>query len=351
MLLHLTDSSPEPMRSQIARQLRNRILTGDLEEGRALPAAYRVAREHRVSPREVRRALEELAAEGFLRGGGDDGFVVAAVSAQRRRELALRRLADDLREQELSLKELEVARDIQRRLLPPAVVAGSGYCVASRSFPARFVAGDFFDVLQHGDGSVGIVVADVAGKGFGASLVMASVKAMTPFVADGRGVAETLRELNRRLCGELGRGQFVALAYARIAPATGVVELANAGMPDPFVVRPGAPPVAFEADGPRLPLGLRSEVPYRSARRTLAAGERLLLFSDGIPEARHPAGDPLGYDGLAHAIAGVAAQGSGRAGAQAWLDELLDEVQRRTGPALEDDWTAVLVDRGGEREG
>ena len=79
MLLHLTEQSPEPLRTQIARQLRGRILTGDLGEGSTLPEAHRVAREHRVNPRDVRQALEELVAEGFLRHSGDDAYVVAAV--------------------------------------------------------------------------------------------------------------------------------------------------------------------------------------------------------------------------------------------------------------------------------
>ncbi|MBZ5590304.1 MAG: GntR family transcriptional regulator [Acidobacteriia bacterium] len=151
MILHLTDNSPEPMRAQIARQLRGRILTGDVGEGSPLPESHRIAREHHVSPRDVRQAFEELAAEGLLRRDGADAFVVAAISAHRRRELAQRYLADDPREQELSVRELEVARDIQRRLLPPPLVLGNGYSVVSRSFPARFVAGDFYDVL-HGAG-------------------------------------------------------------------------------------------------------------------------------------------------------------------------------------------------------
>ena len=344
MLLHLAENSQEPLRTQIARQVRGRILTGDLGEGSALPEAHRVAREHRVNPRDVRQALEELAAEGLLRRSTGDAYVVASVSLRRRRDLAWRRLRDDLHEQELSLRELEVARDIQRRLLPPGLVAGDGYSVVSRSFPARFVAGDFYDVIRHADGSVGVVVADVAGKGFGASLIMASVKAMAPFIAAERDVAETLRELNRRLCRELGRGQFVALAYARFAPVTGVVELANAGMPDPFVVRESGTLSPLEAPGPRLPLGLRADVPYASATRTLEAGARVLMFSDGLAEARRATGDPLGYDGLAALLARVTGPGSGPGATETWLDGVLDEIQRETSPILDDDWTAVAVE-------
>ncbi len=247
------------------------------------------------------------------------------------------------------LRELELARDIQRRLLPPARVVCLGLTVTSRWLPARFVAGDFYDVLRHPDGGVGVVVADVAGKGIGASVIMASVKAMAPFIAAEHGVANTLRELNRRLCGELGKGQFVALAYARFSPDAATVELANAGMPDPFVIQDDGRPVPLEVPGPRLPLGIRAGVPYVSVTRPLAERARLLLFSDGIAEARRPSGEPMGYEGLAALLAGVAA-GAGQAAAGDWLDAVLDEVQRLTGPALDDDWTAVLVERRGRQE-
>ncbi len=350
MILHLTENSPEPMRSQIARQLRGKILTGDLQEGCPLPETHRVAREHRVSPRDLRRALEELVEEGLLQRNGDAEFRVAQVTPERRRALAERRLLDDLRAQELSLRELELARDIQRRLLPPPRIEGKGHTVISRSFPARFVAGDFYDVMRHADGSLGVVVADVAGKGFGASLVMASVKAMTPFIAAERSVAETLSELNRHLCAELGSGQFVALAYARVTPSTGIVELANAGMPDPFVVRRGGPVTALEVPGPRLPLGIRTELRHESVTHQLDRDSRLFLFSDGIPEALQPSGEPLGYDGLAGILVRSVVHPAPPLPAERWLDDILDEAQRATSPALDDDWTAVVVecDRDGE---
>ena len=351
MLLHLTENSPEPMRSQIARQLRGKILTGDLQEGRPLPETHRVAREHRVSRRDVRQALEELENEGLLEREAGAEFRVAVMTSNQRRALAQRRLLDDLREQELSLRELELARDIQRRLLPPPRVDGEGFTVVSRSFPARFVAGDFYDVLRHRDGSIGVVAADVAGKGFGASLIMASVKAMAPFIATERGVAGTLAELNRRLCAELGKGQFVALAYARITPVSGIVELANAGMPDPFIVRREGLVAALEVPGPRLPLGIRPDVAYASVTCRLGEGSRLLLFSDGIPEARRPSGEPLGYDGLTALIARSISSGAAPVPAERWLDGVLDEAQRATGPTLDDDWTAVVVECGPGGEG
>lgn len=359
MLLHLTDLSPEPIHSQIFRQVRARILSGALDEAEPLPPVATIAREHRVAATSVERAFADLVTEGLVSEIPAVGFEVARLSEhagdEHRRELARQRMFDALREQELSVKELELARDIQCRLLPPARVEGAGYVIGSRNDPARFVAGDFYDVIRHGDGTVSVVVADVAGKGVGASLIMASVKAVMPFVSSGRSVAETLGELNQKLRRELRRREFVALALARFDPMTGEVELANAGMPDPYQLdggrragdqgsppRPAARVRAIEVPGDRIPLGLRDHADYREMRFELEPGERLLMLSDGMPEAIVAGGAPLGYrrfEQLLRRAEGVEPD--------LWLDDLLERVRRRT-PAdrpRDDDWTALLLER------
>jgi len=232
-----------------------------------------------------------------------------------------------------------MARDVQRRLLPPSEMKGPGWEVAARCLPARVVAGDFYDVLPRADGSVDVVVADVAGKGFAASLIMASVKAMLPFVTAEDGVAESLAHLNRRLAAELGRGEFVALALARYCPSERRVELANGGAPDPYLVRPGQPPRPLSVPGPRLPLGVRPEVAYASRTVELADEESLLMLTDGLPEARDATGEPLGYQALESMLGEDPAAES----PSAWVAGLFDKVQQRTGRMPEDDWTAAML--------
>jgi hypothetical protein len=240
-----------------------------------------------------------------------------------------------LKEREYAEKELEVARSIQARLLPPPLIEGDGFVITARNLPAHFVAGDFYDVLRHEDGSVGIVIADVSGKGIGASLIMASVKAVLPFVANGA-VDETLRTLNHQLIGQLGPREFVALAYARFHPATGKLRIANAGMPDPYLLADGsATPIVVT--GERLPLGVRDDITYDSIEVQLGPHDRLLLVSDGIPEAPQANGDPFGYDALRATLAGMPP-------ADGWIDTLL-ERERGKVSAIDDDWTAVLLER------
>jgi hypothetical protein len=250
-----------------------------------------------------------------------------------------------LKEVEFAEKELQLARELQGRLLPPPAVDGDGYRVGARNLAARMVAGDFYDSFLLPEGAVGVAVGDVAGKGMAAALIMASVKAMLPLVAAGRSAAETLRELNRRLAEELAGREFVALAFARFETASGQVELANAGLPDPYLLAAGAPPAPQVVPGPRLPLGVRSEVAYRSLALRLAPGDRLLLLSDGLAEAPAVGGEPLGYGALAGLLAADEG-GDGRGETPlAWIDRLLERVRGATQPVLEDDWTALLLER------
>jgi len=339
LLLHLVPDDPEPLREQIARQLRSRIVRGELSAGEPLPGHRQLAREHRVAPSTVEAAYELLASDGLLTGEPADEVRVATLDPERRRDLVERLQLEKLVAQELGRRELEMARDVQRRLLPPSEVAGPGWEVAARCLPARVVAGDFYDILRHADGRVDVVVADVAGKGFAASLIMASVKAMLPFVNADGGVADLLVRLNRRLALELGRGEFVALVVARYSPSERLVELANAGAPDPYLMRPGQPPQPLSVPGPRLPLGVREQVAYASRTVEVAADDRLLLLSDGLPEARDTAGDPLGYEALESMLGREPSTGS----PSSWLSGLFDAVQRRTVRAPEDDWTAAML--------
>ena len=339
LFLHLAPGDPEPVREQIARQIRDRIVRGELSAGLVLPGHRQVARQYRVAPSTVETAYDVLVNEGLLTAANEDEVVVARLEPERRRDLVERLQLEQLVAQELGRRELEMARDVQRRLLPPSETTGPGWDVAARCVPARVVAGDFYDVLRHADGSVDVAVADVAGKGFAASLIMASVKAMLPFVTAEGTVSEALADLNRRLALELGRGEFVALTLARYRPTERVVELSNAGAPDPYLIRPGRLPLSLSVPGPRLPLGVRGEVAYASRTVEVSDGDRLLMLTDGLPEARDADGEPLGYQTLEAMLAEECSTES----PASWISGLFDRVQRRTGRAPEDDWTAAML--------
>ncbi len=267
------------------------------------------------------------------------GFVVVVGLVFRTIEIMRRNLAESmerLKQHEWAEKELELARAIQTRLLPPQKIEGNGFSIAARNFPAHLVAGDFYDVVNLDDGSVAVIVADVAGKGIGASLIMASVKAVLPFVARGS-VEEAMTALNDKLVQELDRREFVALAYARFFPADGTLQLANAGFPDPYLIR-GTVVQPLAVTGIRLPLGVRAGARYQMMTTKLEERDRLVFVSDGIPEAPVEGDQPLGYENLVEAL---------RIGtderADEWLEELLARIRKEVREPLEDDWTALVL--------
>ena len=233
-------------------------------------------------------------------------------------------------------KELELARTIQIRLLPPQETSGPGFTVAARNLAAKYVAGDLYDVITLNDGSVVIAVADVAGKGVGASLIMASVKAALPFVAE-RSLQDAMTALNDKLVHELAPREFVAMTLARYYPSTGQLHVANAGCPDPYRVSSNGVET-MQVPGVRLPLGIRRGIAYGTLTTTVQEGDRFLFLSDGIPEAPTVDEEPLGYEKLAAIIGSASPKSDG-----SWLDELLDTVRRSVAEPISDDWTIVLL--------
>ena len=257
-------------------------------------------------------------------------------------EVLKRRLADSiarLKEAEYAEKELELARTIQQRLLPPATLEGPGFAVAAPCVPARHVGGDFYDLFHLEDGRLGLAVADVAGKGMGAALIMATAKAVVPLLATPAGPAATLAALNGKLRKELGPREFVALAFAVFEPASGELLLSNAGLPDPYLLRPGEAPRALACPGPRIPLGLRPEVPRETLRVTLEPGDRVAFCTDGLPEAPRSTGEPLGYEAL-EALLDLPGVSPGEA-----VSLLLSRVAEAAGASPEDDATVLLLER------
>lgn len=294
-----------------------------------------------------------LALVGALIGYGNDDFdfgsyhfaytiIIAAVATivmglilhhNRKRNDRLAATVARLKEHEFAEKELEIARDLQHRLLPPATIERDGCRITARTLGAHIVAGDFYDVVRLADGAVAIVAADVSGKGIAASLIMATCKAMLPFLSAAGSAADVMRMLNESLCEQLQRREFVAMLFARFDPATGRADVINAGMPDPFLLRRDGTLETLSFNGDRFPLGVRRATAYEVTAVTLAPGDRLLAFSDGLPEAMVDDA-PVGYE----RIESLARDASG-------VDELIDRLRATPGIHIDDDLTVVMVER------
>jgi len=228
-------------------------------------------------------------------------------------------------------EQLELARDLQQRLLPPGVLETDRYRVTARNIPAAYVAGDFYDFIPLGGDRLLLVLADVSGKGVSAGLIMATVKAIIPMLAaEQPNPAPLLGRLNERLAGQLPQRDFVAIALALYDGERGTISVANAGLPDPLLL-PSMQPAA--PAGPRYPIGIRKNLDYESVTVKIAPGERMVLFTDGLPEAALGA-EQLGYDRLSAEIQ--------RSGGD--LDALFTALEK-LGAAHDDDWTAIAFER------
>jgi hypothetical protein len=267
--------------------------------------------------------------------GGVGTLVGIAAMAYERMKLRLIASIEQLKEKEFADKELQLARELQSRMLPAPEIAADGYRISGRNFAARYVAGDFYEVFQYPDGAVGVAVADVAGKGMAASLIMASVKAVLPLLASTRSIDEAMAALNEKLVGDLSKREFVALSLVKYDPATGDITVANGGLPDPYFVRADGSVSVIEVPGPRMPLGLKRRIVYEKRELTLARGDALMLYSDGLPEATTPGGEQLGYDGLADIVRASGAN----------VDRIMERVHALEAGPRDDDQTVVMITR------
>jgi hypothetical protein len=194
-------------------------------------------------------------------------------------------------------QEMRVARGIQQGLFPSKFPQLESYALAARCEPAQETGGDFFDFVQLADGRVGIVIADVAGKGMPAALVMANARsALRAEARLGVGPAETLHRVNESLARDINSNGFVTCLYAELDPVARQISIANAGHPLPLLNRDGA---TIELDVYGLPLGLRSDVAYDEIRHALVSGDTLLLYTDGITETLNASRELFGFERLA----------------------------------------------------
>ena len=234
-------------------------------------------------------------------------------------------------------REFEEARLIQRGLLPATLPQTPGVKLASSWQPANGVGGDCFDVLTFPSGAVGITIADVAGKGVPAALLMSNLQAaVRAFAQDSAAPASVCASVNRLLCRNMASGRFVTFCYARIDAGSRKLTFANAGHNPPMLVRANGNIETLAPGG--TVLGVFSESTYEQGEFALAPGDRLVFYTDGITEGRSPAGDEYGEERLFEA----ARRHRGLA-AEEMLAAVLREVEGFNQGAYEDDATLILA--------
>ena len=233
-------------------------------------------------------------------------------------------------------QELERAREIQSSLLPKEIPQLAGFEVTGAWQPARTVSGDYYDVLRLDAHRLGICIADVAGKGVSAALLMANVQAAVRAFADSSGnPAEMCRRVNALLHENVAIGKFVTFLYGILDAEKRTFQYCNAGHLPPIVFSEGE---ARTLDGGGAVLGVFPSWNYEDAAIELKAGDRLLLFTDGITEAADASGQEFAETGIAQFV-----KSNGALSAKELNSRLLDRVSEYCDAQFHDNATVLVI--------
>jgi serine phosphatase RsbU (regulator of sigma subunit) len=194
-------------------------------------------------------------------------------------------------------KELEQAAEIQRRLLPDRAPDVPGADLAGSNAACHTVGGDYYDFFPLTDGRVGVVLADVSGKGLPASLLMASLQARVQvLLEEPDDLPRLMSRLDRMMAKSCPGNRFVTLFLCVFDPATGDINYCNAGHNPPLLIR--AEGQVEQLRGGGTVLGMFPDMGYEERRSNLEKGDLLVLFSDGVTEASSPDGEEFGEQRL-----------------------------------------------------
>jgi len=237
---------------------------------------------------------------------------------------------------EMQEQELKRAREIQQSLLPKEIPQLAGFEIAAAWHPALAVSGDYFDVFKLGEHKLGICIADVAGKGVSAALLMANVQAaVRAFASETEHPADLCSKVNQLLCGNIASGKFVTLLYGLLDREERTFQYCNAGHLPPILVAPGR---SRTIDGGGAVLGVFSSWQYEQSQFELKPGDRMLLFTDGISEAFDAQEREFGEAQLA-----TCARGNSSASAKELNAAVMAEVDAFCGSHFRDDATLLVV--------
>jgi serine phosphatase RsbU (regulator of sigma subunit)/pSer/pThr/pTyr-binding forkhead associated (FHA) protein len=237
----------------------------------------------------------------FLSGPGsithEDVRLIAQIARFAAAKLETSRLRDEAIAKAKLDEELRTAYAIQSRLLPITLPAVDGFVLAGTNKPCKTVSGDYYDVIVRSDGKIYFVIADVSGKGIAAALVMSGLAtAFSIFTRSGPTPADLVREINQTLAPKTAPTKFATLVAGVLDPATGVVDFTNAGHVPPLVVTSKGVTQLTSTD---MVVGLFANAAYRTQSITLAPGDSLVLFTDGITEAENDREEQLGLNPVA----------------------------------------------------
>ncbi|HEX7828391.1 MAG TPA: SpoIIE family protein phosphatase [Thermoanaerobaculia bacterium] len=270
----------------------------------------------------------------------EDVKLVAQIGRFAAIKLETTRLREEAIQKRIMDEELKMASGIQRRLLPDAPKGIEGFTFVGKNQPCRTVSGDYYDFAMRPGGQMYFVIGDVSGKGVTAGLMMAGLQvAFRIFSKTDPDPATLVTQLNLALKENLPQSKFVTLFLGRLDTKTGHIEYVNAGHTPPLLIQKNGTTELTDSD---LLLGVVSRAEFVNRELQLDPGDSLVLFTDGVTEARNDAGIDLGSNTLADALQKL--HGSS---AESLATAVNDTVLTHVGDAenLDDDVTLLVVTR------
>ena len=197
--------------------------------------------------------------------------------------------------------QLEVARQVQLELLPPSDPSLEGFDISAYNFPTEEVSGDYYDWVRIYEDQIGVIIADVAGKGVPAALLMAFLRASLRAATHiGYAPHISMSKVNYLLWESIERNQFVTAFYGLLDATNRTMAFANAGHSPPLLMD-GEGNAQFIERGEK-PLGMFRDTRYYEYYLSMKPGQTLVLYTDGVTEAANPAGEEYGRERLVEAV-------------------------------------------------
>ncbi len=239
--------------------------------------------------------------------------------------------------------DLEIARDIQRILLPSEAPAIDGFQISGINVPARQVSGDYFDYIQVDQDRLGVAIADVSGKGVPASLIMAICRSvLRAEAARNPSPADVLRKVNRQLYPDIKEDMFISMAYLILGHQQDGVTLARAGHDAPLWYKRQSQTV-MPVKSPGMVVGIDSGSVFDRLTADFAVplerNDCLVLYTDGVTETLNSEGDEFGVDRMMQSV-----RASANDSAQAIVKRIIEDVREFTGSVPQnDDMTLIAI--------
>jgi serine phosphatase RsbU (regulator of sigma subunit) len=222
----------------------------------------------------------------------DDLELLQAVAGQAALSYESARLMSSFMEKQKQDGELDIARGVQRALLPQELPEVEGYSFFASYDAAQAVGGDYYDALQLEDGRICLAFGDVAGKGVPGALIMSRISSCVQnTMSFATSIEEAVAAINNHMCANAVEGRFVTFVLAIIDPVAHHLTLVNGGHMSPMILTPAGSIEEFDSETVGLPIGVMEDYPFEVVERPIAEGEMIVIFTDGVDEAMNPAGE------------------------------------------------------------